>query len=354
MESASSVSEKAGLPPGTLVHVGEVLHPDTRITVFNFNRDRFEEQAISSSEQLTAYKSLTNSITWINVEGLSDIALIEDIGRLFNIHPLILEDVLNTHQRPKVEEYDDCLYLVAKAIQLREVEFSIDYQQISILLFKNLIFTFKERQDSIFTPISERLKNAKGTIRHQEADYLAYVILDTVVDRYFSIQDSIDDIVDNLEEELLKNPQRGTLTKIQAVKRELIYIRRVVSPQRDMLGVILHTDTPLIKDKTYVYYRDVYDHILRVSEAIDSYREILTGLLDVYVSSVSNRMNEIMKVLTVFASIFIPLTFLTGIYGMNFENMPELKTTWGYPILWGIFITIPIALLIFFKKKKWL
>lgn len=354
MESASSASEKAGLPPGSLVHVGEVLHPDTRISITSFSREQIEIKSNSSIEQLLPYKDDTARITWVNVEGLSDINRIEDIGKHFNVHPLILEDILNTHQRPKVEEYDDCVYIVAKAIQLGKGEFSIEYQQVSILLFNRIIFTFKERQDEIFTPINERLKNAKGTIRQQGADYLAYVILDSVIDHYFSIQDSIDDVIDELEQELLKNPVRGTLMKIQRVKRELIYIRRIVSPQRDMLGVILHTDTPLIQDKTFVYFRDVYDHVLRVSEAVDSYREIMTGLLDIYVSSISNKMNEIMKVLTVFASIFIPLTFLTGIYGMNFENMPELKTKWGYPIMWGVFIAIPLLLLAIFKKKKWL
>ena len=354
MESASSVAEKAGLPPGTLVHIGEIRHPDTRISVINYSRDKFEKKSISSIDELLPYKNDTDSITWVDVEGLSDITLIEELGRLFNIHLLILEDVLNTHQRPKVEEYDDCIYLVAKAIELGEGEFSVEYQQISILLYDRFIFTFKERQDELFSAIKERLQNGKGAIRQQGPDYLAYVILDSIVDRYFSIQDTIDDVVDALEEELLNDPLRETLMKIQRVKRGLIYIRRVVSPQRDMLGVILHTDTPLIQEKTYVYFRDVYDHVLRVSEAVDSYREIMTGLLDIYISSMSNKMNEIMKVLTVFASIFIPLTFLTGIYGMNFENMPELKTKWGYPLLWGIFITIPLLLLVLFKKKKWL
>ena len=354
MEPASSAAEKAGLPPGTLVHVGEMLHPDTRISAINYGRDKYEKKIISSIDQLLPYKNDIDSITWVDVEGLSDIALIEELGRQFNIHLLILEDVLNTHQRPKVEEYDDCIYLVAKAIRLGEGEFSVEYQQISILLYERFIFTFKERQDELFLSIKERLQNGKGAIRQQGPDYLAYVILDSIVDRYFSIQDTIDEVVDELEEELLKEPLRETLMKIQRVKRGLIYIRRVVSPQRDMLGVILHTDTPLIQTKTMVYFRDVYDHVLRVSEAVDSYREIMTGLLDIYVSSISNKMNEIMKVLTVFASIFIPLTFLTGIYGMNFENMPELKTKWGYPLLWGIFITIPLLLLVLFKKKKWL
>ena len=354
MESASRAAEKAGLPPGSLVHVGEVLHPDTRISMLNYSRDNIEKKTISSLEQLLPYKHDSETITWVDVEGLSDIALIEELGRLFNIHVLILEDILNTHQRPKVEEYDDCIYLVAKAINIGEGEFTVEYQQISILLYDRFIFSFKERQDELFSPIKERLQNAKGAIRQQGADYLAYVMLDTIVDRYFSIQDAIDEIVDRLEAELLEDPLRETLMSIQRVKRELIYIRRVVSPQRDMLGAILHSDTPIIQDKTHVYFRDVYDHILRVSEAVESYRELLTSLLDIYVSSVSNKMNEIMKVLTVFASIFIPLTFLTGIYGMNFENMPELKTRWGYPLLWGIFIAIPLLLLALFKKKKWL
>lgn len=354
MESPSSVSGKAGLPPGTLIHVGEVHHPDTRISIIDFNAGHYEQQIANSLEQVSKSRDCPDSVTWLNIEGLSDIALIEGLGKQFNIHPLILEDILNTHQRPKVDEYDDCLFLVAKVIQLNKDTNIVDYQQISILLFDRLIFTFKERQDQMLLPIQERLRSGKGIIRQHGADYLVYLVLDSVIDQYFSMQDSMDEIIDSLEEELLKNPTRESLIKIQRVKRELIYIRRIVSPQRDMLGVILHTDTPLIGEKTRVYFRDVYDHVLRVSEAIDSYREMMTGLLDIYVSSISNKMNEIMKVLTVFASIFIPLTFLTGIYGMNFENMPELKWKWAYPVVWGVFITLPVVLLIYFKKKKWL
>jgi magnesium transporter len=354
MESAGSASEKAGLPPGTLVHVGKVLHPDTQISIISFDRDTCETETISDVKELLLYKELSDKVTWINVEGLSDVTLIEDIGKQFKIHPLILEDILNTHQRPKAEEYADCLYMVAKVIQPGEGHFTVVYEQISILLYENMIISFKERQDEIFGHVKAHLKNGKGAIRNQGADYLAYVILDAVVDRYFSLQDVIDEVVDELEEELLQDPVRNTLIKIQRVKRELIYIRRAVSPQRDMLGVILHRNNPLIHDKTMLYFRDVYDHVLRVSEAVDSYREIMTGLLDIYVSSVSNKMNEVMKVLTLFASIFIPLTFLTGIYGMNFVDMPELKLKWAYPVMWVLFIVIPLSLVLLFKKKKWL
>ena len=353
-EYASSVSEKAGLPPGTLVHVGAVHHTDTRVTLIAYSRENVVEQVIESAEQLATTRFEQHQVVWINIEGLADVRLIESIGKQFNIHPLILEDVLNTHQRPKVEEYDDCVFMVAKAIYQQGDELDIGYEQISIILFDRFIFTFTEQQWDLFSQTKDRIRVAKGGIRQQGADYLAYVILDTIIDRYFSLQDAFDELVDRLEEELLTDLSRKTMVRIQRFKRELIGIRRVVSPQRDMLSALLHTDTPYIQDKTFIYFRDVYDHVLRVSEAMESYREIMTGLLDIYVSSVSNKMNEIMKVLTVFASIFIPLTFLTGIYGMNFDFMPELKWKWSYPILWAVFIAIPVGLLILFKKKKWL
>ena len=353
IESYSSVSKKVGLPPGSLVHIGEVLETEARITIVDYNQDMIEEQTVESIEQILQCRE-KDTVTWVNIEGLGNIELIGAIGDHFNIHPLVLEDILNTHQRPKLEEYDDYLYCVLKGIALADGDFKVGYEQISILILHDFVFTFKEKQDEIFEPVKRRLRSSKGHFRSQGADYLAYVILDTIVDSYFTLQDSLDEIVDLIEEELLAEPGAVTLVKIQAVKRELIYIRKSISPLRELLNAILRSESPLIQEKTLIYFRDISDHVLRISEAIESTRDMVAGLLDIYISSISNRMNEIMKVLTVFASIFIPLTFIAGIYGMNFEYMPELKWKWAYPALWMAFIAIPVILLVYFKKKKWL
>jgi magnesium transporter len=352
-ESLSSASKKAGLPPGSLVHVGEVLETEARITIIDYNKDIIEEQTIESIEQILQCRE-KDTVTWVNIEGLGIVELIGAIGEAFNIHPLVLEDILNTHQRPKLEEYDDYLYCVLKGISSAENDFAVEYEQISILILNDFVFTFKEKQDQLFEPVKRRLRSSKGHFRSQGADYLAYVILDTIVDSYFTLQDSLDDIVDSVEEDLITNPTAETLATIQGVKRELIFIRRSISPLREMLNAILRSESPLIEGKTLIYFRDISDHVLRISESLESSRDMVSGLLDIYITSISNKMNEIMKVLTVFASIFIPLTFIAGIYGMNFEYMPELKWRWAYPTLWGGFVIIPIILLVYFKKKKWL
>lgn len=352
-EAFSSDSEKAGLPPGSLVHIGEVPDAEPRITVFDYTKDTVEEHVVQSVEQIVQFKD-TKSITWVNIEGLKNVELVEAIGTYFDIHPLVLEDILNARQRPKLEEHDNYLYIVLKGLTLQRNHVSVEYEQISILVLENFVFTFKEKRDELFAPILRRLKDSKGRFRSQGADYLTYVILDTVVDSYFSLQDSFDEILDSLEDKLLSNPTTKLLETIQRAKRELIFVRRSVSPLREVLNTLLRSETALIDERTQVYFRDVYDHVIRISEAVETYRDILGGLLDIYISSVSNKMNEIMKVLTVFASIFIPLTFIAGIYGMNFEYMPELKWRWAYPVLWAVFVAIPVVLLVYFKRKKWL
>jgi len=352
-ESSSSVSSKSGLPPGTLVHVGEVLATETRVSVFDYTRERSTEHVAKSIDDVTQYRD-TESVTWVDVEGLIDVALIESIGKQFDIHPLVLEDILNTHQRPKFEEYDDYLFLVFKVIYPAGDGVSVNYEQMSILLLNDYVFTFKEKQDDIFESVKGRLRNNKGRFKNLGADYLAYAILDTVVDLYLSLQDYLDDIIESVEDDLLANPDTVTLATIQRIRRELIFIRKSSVPLRELVGGIMRSDSLLIGDGTLIYYRDVYDHVLRVTDAVDTHRDMMTGLLDIYNSTVSNKLNEVMKILTVFATIFIPLTFITGIYGMNFEYMPELKWHWSYPVLWVCLILIPVILLVYFKRKKWL
>ncbi len=352
-DSLSNISEKAGMPPGTLVHVGDVLEAETTITLFDYNKDEVVEKTVESIDELIAYKE-KETVTWVVIEGLSNVALIESIGQLFNIHALVLEDILNAHQRPRFEEAEEYLYIVLKSMSLAEKEFSVIYEQISILLLKNFVFTFKEKKDELFLPLYKRLQNNKSRLRNEGSDFVAYAVLDIIVDMNFTLLDSLDLLTDAIEDELLSNPTSETLVSIQQIKRELIYIRKTVSPLRELLTAILRSDTALIHKKTLVYFRDVHDHALHITDEIESYRDMLTGLLDIYISSISNKMNEVMKVLTVFASIFIPLTFIAGVYGMNFKYMPELTWKWAYPVLWAVFIVFTLLSLIYFKKKKWI
>jgi magnesium transporter len=353
--SSSSASKKAGLPPGSLIHVGKTPATRTQITVIDYNPLEFSERRIVTLDEIQTYRE-KDSITWINVEGLQDVGLIEELGRSFGIHALVLEDILNTHQRPKFEEYEDHLYLVLKAmlVNANVRGFRIEFEQISILIMERMVFTFKEQSDQLFTPVIRRLENSGGSFRSQGPDFLAYALLDAIIDEYFSVQDALDEIVENLEDELLVNPGTATLAVIQRLKREMIAIRRSLPPVRELIAGMIRSESELIHEKTHIYLRDVYDHAIRVIEAMDAFRDLITGMLDIYLSSVNNRMNEVMKLLTVFATIFIPLTFVAGVYGMNFEYMPELKWKWSYPILWVFFIAATVGLLAYFKRKKWL
>jgi len=352
-ESLIYASDKTGFPPGSLVHVGDVLESVTRMSVIDYSKEVLEERQIQSLDEILQYKE-RDSVTWVIIEGLANVGIVEKIGELFGIHPLVLEDILNTHQRPKLEEYDDYLYLVLKSLLPEDGRFSVSYEQISLLVLENFVFTFKEKTDELLYPVLQRIRISNSRFRSLRSDYLMYAILDTVVDQGFILIDALDDAVTSVEDELFASPTQDTLNTIQMLKREVIIIRRNISPIRELMAGLLRSESGLIHEGTYLYFRDVSDHTTRVIESIESYRDILSGMLDIYISSISNKMNEVMKVLTVFASIFIPLTFLAGIYGMNFDYMPELKWKWAYPTLWVAFIAIPAVLLVYFRKKKWL
>ncbi|HDS15496.1 MAG TPA: magnesium/cobalt transporter CorA [Proteobacteria bacterium] len=349
----SKISRKAGMPPGTLVYLGADHHAGSKLSIITYDAHDFQEYTIASLEEISPEQK-PGSVTWIIIEGLSDIGVIEALGRRFKIHPLVLEDILNPHQRPKFEDYDDYLYIVLKTLMPAPSNSAACAEQISILVLEGFVFVFREKSDDLFTPVLQRTRNHLSRFRSQGSDYLTYALLDLLVDGNFILLDTLSENVDAIEEELLSAPDAGTLKKIQAIKRELTHMHRFISPLRELLSTMLHSDSHLIMEKNLIYFRDVQDHAIRVSERLDLYREILSGLLDIYVSGISNKMNEVMKVLTVFASIFIPLTFITGIYGMNFEYMPELKWRWAYPFLWLAFIIISLILLSYFKKKKWL
>lgn len=350
----SSASDKSGLPPGTLIHVAERHESKSKISVTQYNADTLVRHEINSIEELRHLKK-TGVITWVNVDGLNDTRIVEGIGQELNIHPLVLEDILSTHQRPKLEEYEDFLYMVIKGIDLnQEKNFSLRYEQISILLLTNYVITFKEKADDTFNPIYHHLQNHNTRLRQFGSDYLAYVILDTIVDEYFVVEDNLDEIMDPLEEHILFNSNKEMLQTLQQIRRGLISMKRNIAPLRELLATILRSDNSLFHEKTLRYYGDVYDHVLRVTDSLESFRERISAMHDIYLTSISNKLNETMKILTIFASIFIPLTFIAGIYGMNFEYMPELKWRWAYPMIWVVFIAISAGLLIFFRRKKWL
>jgi len=350
---SSSAADKSGLPPGSLIHIGEKHESVSRISVVQYNDRIINECEIKSIAELQRLQQ-DEYVTWVNIDGLSNTHVIEDIGSQLNIHPLILEDILSTHQRPKLEEYEDYIYFVIKSIDVNDNNhLTLQYEQISFLLLEKFVITFKEKTGDIFKPVRYRLQNRKDRLRQNGSDYLAYVLLDSIVDEYFVIEDRLDEIIDPLEDSLLSDPGQKTLHTIQCLRRELIVMKRNITPLRELLSAMQHVNTGLIREKTLRYYGDVYDHVLRVIDSLDTYRERIAVIQDVYLSSISNKMNETIKVLTIFAAIFIPLTFIAGIYGMNFEYMPELKWRWAYPALWGIFIAIGIGLFAYFKKKNW-
>ncbi len=352
-ESLSKTSEKTGLLPGSLIHVGDVLEAQSRISLIDYKKEHIEERQVLCIDEILPYKD-TDSITWVIVEGLAEVHIVKKIGDMFGIHPLVLEDILHTHQRPKFEEYDDYLYIVLKSLVAEGERFCVNYEQISFVVLKGFVFMFKEKADELLYPVLHHIRKAQGRIRNLDSDYLMYNLLDTIVDQNFILLDALDDSVTSLEEKVYSDTSQNMLHEIQRLKREVISIRRNVSPIRELLAGLLRSDSELIQESTRLYLTDVSDHTIHVIESIESYRDILSGLMEIYMSNVSNKMNEVMKVLTVFASIFIPLTFLTGVYGMNFEYMPELSWKWAYPALWTAFVVITVASLLYFKRKRWL
>jgi len=347
------LSQKAGLPPGIPVHVGEKKVEKTRITVIDYDETRFEARELEDVRECLSYKD-TPTVTWINVDGLHDVPIIEQLGSIFGIHPLILEDIVNTQQRPKLELFDGCLFIVVKLIFYDAETSEIETEQVSIVAGDTFVLTFQERHGDIFDPLRTRIRNGKGLARKGGTGYLIYGLLDALVDSYFGVLDRTGDQIEALEEEIAERPNPVMLRSIHTVKRNMAYLRKSVWPLREIIGGLERGESPIVRDSLRIYLRDLYDHTIQVIDTVETMRDIITGMLDIYLSSVSNRMNEVMKVLTIFASIFIPLTFIAGVYGMNFEYMPELRLRWGYFAVLGVMSAIGLVLLAFFKRKKWL
>jgi magnesium transporter len=342
-----------GQAPGTLVYTGKKSGKSIHIHSFDYNKDGFTETVHTNIDDTITFKH-TDSVTWININGLHHVDKIEMIGNQYGIHPLVLEDIVNTTQRPKIDEYEDYLFVVLKMLYYDEEE-NIVNEQVSLILGKNYVLTFQESEGDVFDTVRERIKHGKGRIRTLKSDYLFYALIDSVVDHYFSIIETLGNKIEDIETDLFAGETRENITvEVQQLKREILRVRRAIFPLREVINRIEKTENPLIFKRTITYYRDIYDHLIQVSENIDIYREMIWSLMDMYMTTISNRMNEVMKLLTIMSSIFIPLTFLAGIYGMNFENMPELEYRYGYFVLLGFMFLLFLGLLFYFKRRKWI
>jgi len=349
----SKTRKRAGAAPGTLIHVGERKSEQSRIRIIDYDEGNLEERELKDPQACRPHKDKTG-VSWINVDGIHEIGVIETVGRCFNLHPLILEDILNTEHRPKVEMVEDYLFIVLKMLHLDEATGCVVTEQVSLVLGQGYVLSFQEREGDVFDPVRERLRSGKGRIRKQGADYLAYALLDAVVDSYFAILEKLGEKLEFLEEELIQNPHPETLEEIHGYKREMILLRKSIWPLREVISSLYRGESPLIEEGTTVFLRDVYDHTIQVIDTVETFRDLVSGLLDLYLSSISNRMNEVMKVLTIMATMFIPLTFIAGIYGMNFEVMPELHWKYGYAAVWGLMAFIGGGMVFYFRRKKWL
>lgn len=344
--------EKTGLPPGTPVFVGERKQDRIRIEVISYTSDHFEEAYDAGLDDCARLKD-GPGIAWINVNGIHDVALVESLGKIFGLHPLTMEDIVNTAQRPKAEEFDKYIFLVIKMITFNEAENDIDIENVSLVLGDGYVISFQEREGDVFSAVRQRIRNGRGLIRGAGSDYLAYALMDGVVDAYFVALEKISEYIENLEEAIVLDPDERHMSEVHRLKREVLFFRKSVWPLRDEIAVLEKLESPLIRNSTRVYLRDLFDHSIQIVELAETMRDILGGMHDTFLSSLNNRMNEVMKVLTVIATIFIPLTFIAGVYGMNFEHMPELRWRWGYFMVWGVMIAIGIGMALFFKKRKW-
>lgn len=343
---------KVGAPPGTLVHIGKAYDGATPIQVIDYDQDHLTDNAITNLDELAQYRD-GERVSWLNIDGVNQPELINAIGQAFELHPLVLEDVLNTDQRPKVEDYDGYLYVVLRMLRFDAERQQIHSEQLSLVLGDGYVISLQERPGDVFDAVRERLRTGRR-IRFMRSDYLAYALLDAVVDHYFVLLEHLGDQIEALEDELIENSTPATLSKIHHFKREMLLLRKSIWPLRELLARLSRDENPLIGAETRLFLRDVYDHAVHVIDTVDTLRELLIGMLDLYLSSVSNRMNEVMKVLTIFATLFMPLTFIAGVYGMNFKVMPELEWTYGYPAVLVLMLVMVIALVIFFRKRRWL
>jgi magnesium transporter len=354
-----SYTQKPGTIPGTLELSDNQRDEQVSITVHEYDKDHADSVPVEEIEECASYLN-KSSKTWIQVQGLGEIEKVRSICSYFDLHPLIQEDIINTVQRPKAEEYKRCVFIVMRMLRYSPEQQSVETEQVSIIIGLNYILSFQETDQPVFKPIIERIRNGKGRIREAGRDYLAYALIDTITDQYFMHLNDLNVQLEQIEDELIEKPNNYTLQKIHTVRKDLSFTRRSLWPTRDMLYMLTRTETKLIEDSTKIYLRDVHDHMVQILDNLESFRDMSIRMYDMYMSDVSNKMNEVMKVLTIIATIFIPLTFIAGVYGMNFNpekspfNMPELNWYWGYIGCLAVMLAIAIIMIIYFRRKEWL
>jgi len=359
--SAGSVQrKKPGQPPGTLLHTGEQKLDKMKMTVHDYDANRYDSFPIQALDPNASYMRLSSK-TWIQIQGLHDITQLREVMDYFELHPLVQEDIVSINQRPKVEPYGDIIFVVGRMITARQEGETTELksEQVSLVLGKNYVLSFQESDDPLFDPVIRRLLVANTRLRRHSIDFLTYALLDNLVDHYFTALDFINEIIETMEERVIEKPEPTDLQSIHALRRDLIFFRKSVWSLRDGVNSLIRDDSPLISPEIKIYLRDVYDHLVQVIDNVESQRELVFSLYDMYMSSLSSRMNEVMKVLTVISTLFIPLTFIVGVYGMNFNpetsawNMPELNWAFGYPAAWGLMFVIVVSMLVYFKRKSW-
>ncbi|MBU0558421.1 MAG: magnesium/cobalt transporter CorA [Bacteroidetes bacterium] len=343
---------KIGKSPGTLIYTGKSVDTSTIISVVLYDKDNYEMIECKNREDLFALLETSSKYKWVNIKGLGDIDLIKDIGAKLKIPALILEDILNVTHRPKLDYFENGLFIIIKHIS-SDPELLSQFHQLNLLMTGDVIISLHESSDVDFSPIHERLINSESRFRTAGIDYLLYTLIDYIVDKYLMLDDEYNDAIDRFQIKLLDHPQKNDLQKIQFIKRNIHESRLAIAPVREMLNSIQRVNSNLISTENYVYFQDTIDHLNQIIDSLDIEREASLTLLDIYLSSLSNKMNEVMKVLTIIATIFIPLTFVAGVYGMNFENMPELNWEYGYPSIMALMFVIGVMFVIYFKRKKW-
>jgi magnesium transporter len=346
-------SKKAGLSPGAPVYIGADKSKPIDISEINFSEKLFEEKRLNNISESKAFKMNKKSTTWINVDGVHDAASIESIGTYFKLDPLVIEDILNTAMRPKFEDLDDYLFFSLKMIRIDEKEEIIN-EQLSLILGKNWILSIDANEKDIFSKYRGRLKSGKGITRGKQADFVFYRLIDIVVDNYFYLTEYLDDQIEKLEEKTIENSDKNIASEIYKLKKKVSDIKKSIFPLREAVSAIIRSDSDLIDETNGKFFKDLYDHVVQLNDTIETQRETINDFLNLYMAGVSNKMNDVMKVLTMFSAVFIPLTFIAGLYGMNFDNIPELHWKYGYFITLIVMFIVLIGMIINFKRKKWL
>ncbi len=335
------------------MNTNDINNKKVKITIIDYDESSFQEKEANKIEECFPFKD-TPTKTWINIDGVHQLDIIEKIGKHFDLHPLLLEDIVHTDQRPKMEDFDKYIFVVLKMLDYDDAKHQIKTEQLSLILGLNYVISFQETEGDVFDDVRERIRNGKGRIRKMHSDYLTYSLIDSIVDHHFVIMEKLGEKIADIEDELVSNPNMVTVQAIHNLKREMIFLRKSVWPLRELVNNLGKSESKLINKATLRFISNVYDHTIQIIDTVETYRDMLSGMLDIYLSSISNRMNEVMKVLTIISTIFMPLTFIAGVYGMNFTYMPELQWSMGYPAILVSMLGITTIMLFYFKRRKWL